>query len=183
MHNKECTFNDVVVTLILIVGLTISAINFYSVYAQDEIILGESFFVEKGKITGQKEIGPNKTQFNFSSNGTMNGTIEVTNTGVITGNAKGKNLVFDQEQRVISAIDGSETASYTLIAVENIFPKYGNLSFRGAAAYSTNSTGELSFLDGMFGILKGEGEIQSGDFVRTGWELPWYSLDSLNHNP
>jgi hypothetical protein len=42
--------------------------------------LGEPFFVERGKVTGQKEIGPNRTQFTFASNGTMNGNIEVTNT-------------------------------------------------------------------------------------------------------
>jgi hypothetical protein len=46
-------------------------------------MLGESFFVEKGKVTSQKEIGPNSTLFNFSSKGTMNGNIEVTITGVI----------------------------------------------------------------------------------------------------
>jgi hypothetical protein len=99
----------------------------------------------------------------------MSGNIEVTNTGVITGISKGNNQVFDQEQGVISTINGSETPNYTLIAVENI-PQDGNLSFRGAAAYSTNSTGELSFLNGMLGIFKGEGDIESGDFVRTGWE-------------
>jgi hypothetical protein len=99
----------------------------------------------------------------------MNGNIEVTNTGVITGISKGNNLVFDQEQGVITTINGSETANYTLIAVENI-PQNENLSFRGAAAYSTNSTGELSFLNGILGIFKGEGDPQNGDFVRTGWE-------------
>jgi hypothetical protein len=173
MHSNECIFNDVgvVVTLIIIAGTGISTIPFNSVYAQNKTSLGEPFFVEKGKITSQKEIGPspNRTQFNFSSNGTMNGNIEVTITGVIIGISKGNNQVFDQEQGVISTINGSETANYTLIAVE-IIPQNGNLSFRGAAAYSTNSTGELSFLNGILGIFKGEGDIQSGDFMRTGWE-------------
>jgi hypothetical protein len=155
--------------LLLIVETGISTIPFYSIYGQNKSMLGEPFFVEKGKITSQKEIGPNRTQFNFSSNGTMNGNIEVTNTGIIMGISKGNNQVFDQEQGVISTINGNETANYTLIAVENI-PQNGNLSFRGAAAYSTNSTGELSFLNGIFSIFKGEGDIQSGDFVRAGWE-------------
>jgi hypothetical protein len=43
--------------------------------------LGEPFLVEKGKITGQKEIGPNRTQFTYSANGTLNGNIEITDTG------------------------------------------------------------------------------------------------------
>jgi hypothetical protein len=56
----------------------------------------------------------------------MNGNIEVTNAGDIMGTSKGNNLVFDQEQGVISTINGSETANYTLIATENI-PQNGNL--------------------------------------------------------
>jgi hypothetical protein len=63
MHNKVCTFNDmgVLVTLILIVGTGISTIPFNSVYAQNKTMLGEPFFVEKGKIISQKELGPNRT--------------------------------------------------------------------------------------------------------------------------
>ena len=51
-----------------------------TVHAQSAT-LGEPFFVEKGKNTVQKEIGPNRTQYTFTSNGTMNGNIEVTDTG------------------------------------------------------------------------------------------------------
>jgi hypothetical protein len=82
LYNKECTFNNVgvEVTLIPIVGTGTSTVAFNSVHAQNKTMLGEPFFVAKGKITSQKEIGPNRTQFNFSSNGTMSGYIEVTNT-------------------------------------------------------------------------------------------------------
>ena len=41
--------------------------------------LEEPFFEEKGRITSQKEIGGDKTQMTFSSNGTFKGNIEVTN--------------------------------------------------------------------------------------------------------
>jgi hypothetical protein len=40
--------------------------------------LEEPFFEEKGRITAQKEIGGDKTQMTFSSNGTFKGNIEVT---------------------------------------------------------------------------------------------------------
>jgi len=168
---KEVTFNHVgvVITFLLIVGTGISTIFFNPVYAQDTTMLGEPFFVEQGKITSQKETGPNRTQFTFSSNGIMNGSIEVTNTGDITTVSKGNNLGFDLGQGVISTRDANETANYTLITVENI-PQSGNLSFRGAAAYSTNSTGELSFLNGILGIFKGEGNPQTGNFKSTEWE-------------
>ena len=47
----------------------------------------------------------------------------------------------------------------------------GRLVFRGAVVYSTNSTGNLSFLDNAVSILKGEGDITTGNFTTTEWEL------------
>jgi hypothetical protein len=56
-------------------------------YAQTAT-LGEPFLVEKGKITSQKEIDANRTQFTISANGTLNGNIEVTNTGEIVPSSR-----------------------------------------------------------------------------------------------
>jgi hypothetical protein len=125
-------------------------------------ILGEPFFVEKGKVTVQKEIGPNRTQFTFTGNGTMNGNIEVTNTGEYVGVSKGNNLTFDQGHGVITTKDGSETANYTFIEVGN------GTAYQGASAYSTNSTGKLSFLDNILVIFKG-GTDESGNYALEYW--------------
>jgi hypothetical protein len=125
-------------------------------------ILGEPFFVEKGKVTVQKEIGPNRTQFTFTGNGTMNGNIEVTNTGEYVGVSKGNNLTFDQGHGVITTKDGSETANYTFIEVGN------GTAYQGASAYSTNSTGKLSFLDNILVIFKG-GTDKSGNYALEQW--------------
>jgi hypothetical protein len=124
--------------------------------------LGEPYFVEKGKITVQKEIGPNRTQCTFTGNGTMNGNIEVTNTGEYVSVSKGNNLIFDQGQGVIKTKDGSETANYTFIEVGN------GTAYQGASAYSTNSTGELSFLDNILAIYKG-GVDESGNYALEYW--------------
>jgi hypothetical protein len=43
--------------------------------------LEEPFFEEKGRITGKKQIGGDKTQVTYSANGTFKGNIEVTITG------------------------------------------------------------------------------------------------------
>jgi hypothetical protein len=40
---------------------------------------------------------------------------------------------------------------------------------QGAAAYSTNSTGKLAFLNNMLGIFKAELD-EKGDFVSNEWE-------------
>jgi hypothetical protein len=131
--------------------------------------LGEPFLVEKGKITSQKEIDANRTQFTISANGTLNGNIEVTNTGEIVTSSKGNNLAVDQGQGVIATKDNSETATYILIGAEN-FIQAGKTVFRGSIVYSTNSTGNLSFLNNMVGVFKGEGDIATGNFVSTEWE-------------
>jgi hypothetical protein len=92
----------------------------------------------------------------------MNGNIEVTDTGEFVSVSKGNNLTFDQGHGVITTKDGSETANYTLIDVFN------GTDFQGASAYSTNSTGKLSFLNNMLGIYKGETE-ESGNYESREW--------------
>jgi hypothetical protein len=109
----------ITVVLLLIGGTGTNTILFNTGYAQTIATLGEPIFVEKGKVTGQKEIGPNRTQITFTSNGTMNGNIEVTNTGEYVSFSKGNNLVYDQGQAVIKTKDGSEMANYKFIEVGN----------------------------------------------------------------
>ena len=72
--------------------------------------LEEPFFEEKGGITAQKEIGDNKTEMTFSSNGTFKGNIEVTNSGDFVSLSKGNKGTSAQGQGV-----GSEKASYTFL--------------------------------------------------------------------
>ena len=149
----------IAVVLLLIVGT--AAISILSTTHAQSATLGEPFFVEKGKSTAQKEIGPNRTQYTFTANGTMNGNIEVTDTGEFVSVSKG-NLTFDQGQGVIKTKDGSESANYTLIDVFN------GTDFQGASAYSTNSTGKLSFLNNIMGIYKGETD-ENGTYESTEW--------------
>ena len=133
----------IAVVLLLIVGT--GATSILNTTHALSATLGEPFFVEKGKSTVQKEIGPNRTQYTFTASGTMNGNIDVTDTGEFVSVSK-NNLIFDQGQGVIKTKDGSEMANYTLIDVSN------GTAFQGASAYSTNSTGKLSFLNNIIGI-------------------------------
>jgi hypothetical protein len=81
MNKKRFTINNITagiaVVLLLTVGTGATSILLSTTHAQSAT-LGEPFFVEKGKNTVQKEIGPNRTQYTFTANGTMNGNIEVT---------------------------------------------------------------------------------------------------------
>ena len=164
MNTKRFTISitaGIAVVLLLIVG-TVATSILSTTHAQSAT-LGEPIFVESGKVTSQKEIGPNRTQFTFASNGTMNDNIEVTNTGEYVSVSKGNNLVYDQGQGVIRTKDGSETANHTFIEVGN------GTDFQGASAFSTNSTGQLSFLNNILVIYKIDGD-ESGNYAGTQWQ-------------
>jgi hypothetical protein len=149
-----------ITTAAIIAAATTSLLNIQSAHAQT-VTLGEPFFVGKGKSTVQKEIGPDRTQYTFAGNGTMNGNIEVTDTGEYVSVSKGDNY-FEQGKGVITTKDGSETANYTFIDVGN------STDYQGAAAYSTNSTGKLAFLNNVLGIYKGEGG-EGGNYDQSEW--------------
>jgi hypothetical protein len=162
MNTKGLTISisaGIAVVLLLIGGTGTNNIPFNTTHAQTAT-LGEPIFVEKGKVTVQKEIGPNRTQFTFAGNGTLNGNIEVTNTGKLVSVSKG-NLSFQQGQGVITTKDG-ETANYTLIDV------YNGTDLQGAQAWNTNSTGQLSFLNNILSIYKG-GQDDSGNYAIEHW--------------
>jgi hypothetical protein len=150
------------VMLLLIVG--IGATSILSTTHAQSATLGEPYFVEKGMVTTQKEIGPNSTQFTFAANGTMNGDIDVTDTGKFESISKGEPApgLLTIKHGIITTKHGSEMANYTGIDVGNY------TDYQGASAYSTNSSGKLSFLNNMMGVYKGETD-ESGNFVLREW--------------
>ena len=148
------------VVLLLIVGTAPTSI-LSTTHAQSAT-LGEPIFVEKGADVIQKEIGPNRSTYTFTSNGTMNGNIEYSKAGEYVSVSKGNNQTFDQGHGVIKTKDGGETANYTFIEVFN------GTDYQGASAYSTNSTGKLSFLDNILLIFKG-GADESGNYALKQW--------------
>jgi hypothetical protein len=159
-----------VTALLLVAGTSTSTTLLNRADAQTPTpTLGEPFLVENGKTTGQTEIGPDRTEYTYSANGTLNGTIEITDTGKYVSISKGNNATFDQGQGVVATKDGSEMANYTLIEVSNV-TQDGKYVFQGAVVYSTNSTGNLAFLDNTVSIFKGEGDTTTGDFTSTEWE-------------
>jgi hypothetical protein len=165
MNTKRFTINSITagiaVVLLLIGGTgTTTTILFSTTHAQT-VTLGEPYFVEKGSDTILKEIGPNRSTYTFTSNGTMNGNIEYSKAGEYVSVSKGNNQTFDQGHGVITTKDG-ETANYTFIEVFN------GTDFQGASAYSTNSTGKLSFLNNILVIFRG-GADESGNYALEQW--------------
>jgi hypothetical protein len=165
MNTKRFTINNITagiaIVLLLTVGTGTNTILLNTAHAQTTT-LGEPIFVEKGADVIQKEIGPNRSTYTFTSNGTMNGNIEYSKAGEYVSVSKGNNQTFDQGHGVIKTKDG-ETANYTFIEVFN------GTDYQGASAYSTNSTGKLSFLDNILLIFKG-GADESGNYALEQWQ-------------
>ena len=164
MNTKRFTISIIAgfAVMLLLIGGTgaTTTILFNTAHAQTAT-LGEPIFVEKGADVIQKEIGPNRSTYTFTSNGTMNGNIEYSKAGEYVSVSKGNNQTFDQGHGVIKTKDG-ETANYTFIEVFN------GTDYQGASAYSTNSTGKLSFLDNILLIFKG-GADESGNYTLKQW--------------
>ncbi|MDQ3854648.1 MAG: hypothetical protein M3299_17655 [Thermoproteota archaeon] len=157
-----------ILTVLLLVGVTSTTTTLLNRADAQTPTLGEPFLVTQGKTTGQTEIGPNRTEYSYSSNGTLNGTIEVTDTGKYVSVSQGNNVTFDQGVGVVATKDGSEMANYTLIEVSNV-TQDGKVVFQGAVVYTTNSTGNLAFLDNTVSIFRGEQDFTTGDFTSTEW--------------
>jgi hypothetical protein len=129
----------------------------------------EPFFEERGRITAKKEIGGDKTQMTFSSNGKFKGNTEVTNTGDLVSVSKGNKGTSAQGQGVVTTKDGSEKANYTFIQGGKTTEE-GKQVLRGCTIWSIDSTGRLAFLDNMFSFVTTEID-ETGNFSSNDREL------------
>jgi hypothetical protein len=141
MNRKRLTISitsGITVILLLIGGTVATSILLNTTHAQTAT-LGEPYFVEKGKIIGQKELGPNRTQFTISANGTLNGNIEVTNTGEIVTISKGNNLAVDQGQGVIGTTPLAPTITENNITITPA-PEVNNTLIGRSTPTTSNTT-------------------------------------------
>ena len=164
MKNR-CTFSPIWL-IVTMLSFVVAVTGVVTVYAQRD--LGEPLFQESGIITDQIETGPGEMQISYSANGTFKGNIGITNNGDFVSISMGDNITFGLGQGVITSADGSETANYTFIGIGNVTEE-GRPVFYGASDYSTDSTGELSFLNNILGIFNVEID-QTGRFVSNEWE-------------
>ena len=137
-----------------------------AVFAQDlesnaisSLSLGDPFFVEQGKIIGQRvlTVTPQpQIEFSFMANATINNgdvVINAINTGtsVSTLNADG---TFRGEGQGILRTEGGEVATWTNQVVGN-FTSEGTIITRGVGFWSTPpTTGELAFMNDMITVFE-----------------------------
>jgi hypothetical protein len=137
--------------------------------------LGNPFFVEHGRIIGQRVLAVTpqpQLESSFMANATVaNGNETVTNaintgTSVSTLNADGS---FRGEGQGILRTPGGDVATWTNEVVGNLTPE-GTIVTRGVGFWSTPSpAGELAFMDGMITFF--EVQIDSeGSLSAREWE-------------
>src|SRR3712207_4197736 len=122
--------------------------------------LGNPFFVEQGRIIGQRvlAVAPQpQLESSFMADATItnesNTVINATNTGtsVSTLNANG---TFRGEGRGILRAQSGDVATWTNQVVGNLTPA-GTIVTRGVGFWSTPSTtGELVFMNGMMTVFE-----------------------------
>jgi hypothetical protein len=155
--------------------------EFTAVSAQDiesnaisSLSLGDPFFVEQGKIIGQRvlTVTPQpQIEFSFMANATINNGDDVINaintgTSVSTLNADG---TFRGEGQGILRTEGGEVATWTNQVVGN-FTSEGTIITRGVGFWSTPpTTGELAFMNDMITVFEVQIDME-GNLSAREWE-------------
>ena len=138
--------------------------------------LGDPFFVEQGRIIGQRVLAVTpqpQLEFSFMANATINnggGNIVInainTGTSVSTLNADG---TFRGEGQGILRTERGDVATWTNRVVGSITPE-GTIITRGVGFWSTPSvTGELAFMNNMITVFEVQVD-REGNLSAREWE-------------
>ena len=136
---------------------------------------GNPFFVEQGRIIGQRVLAvmpQPQLEFSFMANASINNgsgsVINAINTGtsVNTLNADG---TFNGKGQGILRTQGGEVATWTNQVTGNLTPE-GTIISHGVGFWTTPSTtGELSFMNGMITVFEVQID-REGNLSATEWE-------------
>ena len=142
-------------------------INYTLSRETSNISLGKPFFVEIIMVTDRTEIGQNKTEFIFTSNGTLEGNVKVHGNGTFITSPLEGNKTYIEGSEQVKTLLGNETANVDYILIEDM-SEDGNPVSVGSSIWKTNSTGVLAPFDNLFTISKGEVDF-AGNFINKEW--------------
>ena len=173
-------------TLGAVLGVIIFSVGVTHSFAQTDLTttttttdviqsLGNPFFVEQGRIIGQRVLAVTpqpQLEFSFMANASINNddgvVINAINTGtsVSTLNADG---TFNGKGQGILRTQGGEVATWTNQVVGSITPE-GTIITRGVGFWSTPSTtGELAFMNNMITVFEVQID-REGNLSAREWE-------------
>ena len=142
--------------------------------ATSGLSLGNPFFIEQGKIIGQRvlTVTPQpQIEFSFMANASINRADQLINaintgTSVSTLNADG---TFHGEGQGILRTEGGDVATWTNQVAGN-FTSDGTILTRGVGFWNTPSTtGELAFMNGMITVFEVQIDME-GNLSAREWE-------------
>jgi hypothetical protein len=154
-------------------------------------LLGPLFFIAEFETASVNPINETYIETSTVNNVTImppdgaGTTINATETANVTVNILPNGLAFDKGQSLIvtQGDDGTaeqENATSTFVDISRLNPD-GSGSGTGVVFFSTNSTGQLAFLDNMVGINHSEFSSEGGTIRTWEWKggtLP-FEIDSL----
>ena len=173
-------------TLGAVLGVIIFSVGVTHSFAQTDLTttttttdviqsLGNPFFVEQGRIIGQRVLAVTpqpQLEFSFIANATINNGSDIvinalnTGTSVSTLNADG---TFRGEGQGILRTERGDVATWTNRVVGNLTPE-GNIITRGVGFWSTPSTtGELAFMNNMITVFEVQID-REGNLSAREWE-------------
>jgi hypothetical protein len=152
-------------------------------------LLGSLFLVGEDELTSFNPINETYIEISFVGNVTITPpnatttatTINATQTGNVTVNIQPNGLEFGQGQSlIVTEGDDSaeqENATSTFVDISRTNPD-GTGNGTGVVFFSTNSTGQLAFLDNMLAIYQHEFSLEGGTIRMWEWKggmLPFES--------
>jgi hypothetical protein len=136
--------------------------------------LGNPFFVEQGRIIGQRVLAVTpqpQLEFSFMANATINNggdVINAINTGTSVSTLNADGTFSGKGQGILRTEDG-DVATWTNQVVGNLTQE-GNIITRGVGFWSTSSTtGELAFMNGMITVFEVQID-REGNLSAREWE-------------
>jgi hypothetical protein len=153
--------------------------------------LGSLFLTEEAEFTSFNPINKTYIELSYVGNATImppnaTNTINATEAGNITLNIQPNGVALAQGQAVIMTEEGDngtaeqENATTTFVELGRAGPGDTG-SGTGVVFYSTNSTGQLAFLDNMLGIY--QHEMYPGVDTIKVWEWKGGTLPFENQSP
>jgi hypothetical protein len=136
--------------------------------------LGNPFFVEQGRIIGQRVLAVTpqpQLEFSFMANATINNgndtVINAINTGTSVSTLNADGTFRGEGQGILRTQDG-DVATWTNQVTGSLTPE-GTIISRGVGLWSTPSTtGELAFMNGMITVFEvqidGEGNLSAREW-------------------
>lgn len=132
-------------------------------------MLGDLIYEGKGRIT-ESRILPDTEENKMEHTLIEEGRFEDINVNVISTFwtiPAGKNTVYGEAQAIITTKDNGETATYRAYGIGHS-SEFGRTSFRATFFYKTSTTGRLSFLNNLIGVL--EAEVEENTHSNKIWE-------------